>query len=396
MAFLIANEDITKMRVDAIVNAANNSLLGGGGVDGAIHRAAGPKLLEECRTLNGCRTGEAKYTKGYELPAKYVIHTVGPIWQGGGCGEEALLYSCYANSLAIADELGCESVAFPLISSGVYGYPKREAKEVAERAIRDFLETHDMTVYLTIFGRREDVLERRLLLELGGLFTPSEYAKYDAELNAKAEPAHEKKPRAKLFGDVFAKLSDRKAAKNSLASLRDECEAEAYEAPCERPSAYETEEACSAPCAKPTAFEDADFCGAALAESAQDAAYGHDISTLIRNMDESFSQNLLRRIDASGMTDAECYKRANVDRKLFSKIRSDVNYRPSKQTAIAFCVALRLDLENTEDLLRRAGFALSRSSKFDVILTYFITRGRYDVYEINDALFAYDQPLLGA
>ena len=375
MAFLIVNEDITKMRVDAIVNAANNSLLGGGGVDGAIHRAAGPKLLAECRGLNGCKTGEAKYTLGYDLPAKYVIHTVGPVWRGGENGEEALLYSCFKESLNIAASLNCESVAFPLISAGVYGYPKQEAKAVAERAIRDFLETHEMTVYLTIFGRREDLVARMLLQELGRAIDEAE-----AEERAEKKPGH-----AGLFGNVFAKTSERKAAKNALQSLKDQLRPTAYEA---RAEVCDEALCGAAPCeaAKPeaVAFEEAD------------AAYGSDISKLIMNMDESFSQNLLRRIDASGMTDAECYKRANVDRKLFSKIRSDANYRPSKPTAIAFCVALRLDLENTEDLLRRAGFALSPSSKFDVILTYFITRGRYDVYEINDALFAYDQPLLGA
>ena len=169
MPLKIVRGDITKLAVDAIVNAANKTLLGGGGVDGCIHRAAGPELLRECRTLGGCETGEAKLTKGYRLPCKYVIHAVGPIWRGGARGEEALLTACYANSLLLARENGCQSVAFPLISAGVYGYPLEAALRVAAETIGCFLEKSDMTVYLVLYDPASVAMGERLFGDVEAL-----------------------------------------------------------------------------------------------------------------------------------------------------------------------------------------------------------------------------------
>ena len=330
MPLEIVKNDITKMQVDAIVNAANESLLGGGGVDGCIHRAAGKELLLECRKLGGCKTGQAKITKGYNLPAKYVIHTVGPIYEDGKHGEKQLLESCYRESLALAKEYSCETVAFPLISSGVYRYPKAEALRVAVRTISEFLLENDMKVYIVIFDKASYKIGEKLFSDITQYIDDNyvdEYADYMPKALRMSEPT--------VIGGAF------------------------------------------------------DFCECKAAES-------DDLEYRLRQIDESFSQMLLRKIDEKGMTDAECYKKANIDRKLFSKIRSDKNYKPSKPTAIAFAISLELSLAETEDMLKKAGFALSHSNKFDIIIEYFISRGNYNIFEINEALFAFDQSLLGA
>ena len=326
MPLQIVRNDITKMNVDAIVNAANSSLLGGGGVDGCIHRAAGPELLAECQSLHGCNTGSAKITRGYRLPCKYVVHAVGPRWQGGGQGERALLASCYRAALELAEAHGCKTIAFPLISSGIFGYPKDQALNVAVDAISAFLLENDMTVYIVIFDR----------------------AAY--------------KIGEKLFNSIAEYIDDRYVSDHtdSRAERLRRLSMPGIEAPC---------------CAEPMA-------DLSLADA-------------LEQLDESFSEMLLRKIDERGLTDAQCYKKANIDRKLFSKIRSDRHYRPSKPTAIALAIALELPLEEMKDMLMKAGFALSHSNKFDIIVEYFVERGNYNVFEINEALFAFDQNLIG-
>ena len=331
MPLEIVRNDITKITVDAIVNAANESLLGGGGVDGAIHYAAGPELLAECKTLGGCKTGKAKITGGYNLPAKYIIHTVGPIYEDGKHGEKALLESCYRESLALAKERGCETVAFPLISSGVYGYPKDQALKVAIDVISDYLLENEMKVYIVIFDKAAYKISEKLFSDIAE-YIDDNYV--DEHTDYRSESMRLNMPMQSIMA-------------------ADMCECKAM-------------------------------------------ATDEDLDEILGRIDESFSQMLLRKIDEKGMTDSECYKKANIDRKLFSKIRSDVHYKPSKPTAIAFAISLELSLEETEDMLKKAGFALSHSNKFDIIIEYFISKGNYNIFEINEALFAFDQSLLGA
>ena len=348
MPLQIVRNDITKMKVDAIVNAANSSLLGGGGVDGCIHRAAGPELLAECKTLGGCETGSAKITGAYKLPCKYVIHAVGPRWLDGNHGERDQLISCYRTSLALAKEAKCETVAFPLISSGIYGYPKDQALRVAIDTISEFLLENDMTVFIVIFDKKAYRISEKLFADI------EEYID-DRYVDAHTDDRSERLRRMNAFEKV------------------------AYEATICKDEAIESTDR----------FQPS----TPMAAAPQKAM---SLDDALNQIDESFSEMLLRKIDESGMTDAQCYKKANIDRKLFSKIRSDKLYKPSKPTVIAFAIALELSLDETKDMLMKAGFALSHSNKFDIIIEFFIENENYNVFEINEALFAFDQSLLGA
>ena len=477
MPFHIIRDDITRLHVDAIVNAANTSLLGGGGVDGAIHRAAGPQLLEYCRGLGGCEVGQAKLSPGFRLPAKWVIHTVGPVWQGGKRGEEGFLSACYRNSLALALERGMSSVAFPLISAGAYGYPKDQALDLAVREIGGFLLEHEMDVTLVVFDEKSYQLSAQRFKDIRSYIdrflpdtprTPrnnrmerdwaraSMEKQTDAAAPAPSAPSYAQAPSApsgqapypsqpeplpehsalpsaarasakRAKKPLFSRLR-RKQGESAQAAEADFESASAAQAPQPIQTAAREDSAPGSPfpaalkpvsaeagpgaeetwicpgckgrnigrycsrCGSPRPLEAQGF----FAEEALEGASAMDLSERLRQLDESFSQMLLRKIDESGMSDAACYKRANVDRKLFSKIRSDPNYRPSKPTVLAFAIALELSLPETRELLMKAGFALSHSSKFDVIIEYFILHRNYNIFEINEALFAFDQNLLGA
>lgn len=338
MPFTIVRQDITKMTVDAIVNAANTDLAMGGGVCGAIFKAAGAQELQAaCNQVAPIKTGEAAIIPSFALPCKYVIHAVGPVYRHWNAQQsEALLRSAYTESLRLASKNHIQSIAFPLISSGIFGYPKDEALKVASSAITDYLQSSDMDVFLAVFDKTAFAVSEKLLGEIES-YIDEHYVE-------------EHRIRRRDLLDVEREALSDDAIIN-------------YNAP--------------------------------MPSMAAPAAAGTGIDELVGNLDEPFGKTLLRLIDTKGKTDVEVYKRANIDRKLFSKIRTGKGYMPGKRTILALAIALELTLDETDDLLERAGFALSRSQKFDVIVEYFIVSGRFDIFEINEVLFKYDQPLLG-
>lgn len=338
MPFNIIRADITTLDVDVIVNAANSRLMAGGGVCGAIFSAAGKEKLQvACDKIGCCEVGRAVITKGFKLKAKYIIHTVGPIYGQNPAEEERQLYSCYKSSLELAASKKIDSIAFPLISSGIYGYPKAEALKVATRAITDFLVSSDIQVYLVVYDKSSFQISEKLFADVKS-----------------------------FIDEKMVRLEDRRNAMERLAQEQHFSESMAL------------------PMAK-------------QAEPEPDRALKprKSLEELINQKIETFSDMLFRIIDEKGMTDVEVYKRANIDRKLFSKIRKR-DYVPKKLTVMALIIALRLDMAQARQLLGRAGFAFSESSKLDIIIEFFIENKKYDIFEINETLFAFDQPLLGS
>ena len=347
MSLQIIRQDITKMRVDAIVNTTNQEMSGYSGVDLAIHTAAGKWLGEECKLLAPLGLGEAKATRGYDLPCKYIIHTSGPVWQGGLLGESIILRSCYLESLKLAVDLGCSSVALPLISSGTYGYPKDRVLKFAMQTISEFLFDHELTVYLCVFDRDSYSVSRQLIRDIHKFILEEEIA---AERECLSFASYS------ISADSADYHSDEIIPRRS--------------------------ESCAP--MRP------------MQKRVMSSAENKSLHEYMRDMDKSFSEMLFDLIDESGMTDVECYKKANVDKRVFSKIKGNKNYHPSKQTAVAFAIALHLDIDRTQKLLDSAGMTLSRSKVFDKIIRYFIHNGNYDIFEINEALFEFDQVLLGS
>lgn len=362
MPFEIVRNDITNMQVDAIVNAANPKATVGYGVDAGIHKKAGRRLFAARKKLGSIAVGEAAITLGYNLNAKDVIHAVGPVWRGGGHGEEQLLRRCYKSALSLAKQYECESVAFPLLCAGNCGFPKGVALHIAVSEFSEFLTENEMKIYLVVFGNGTLALSEKLFSSVASYIdenyvrekTLEEYGLSDIQSAPQASSMllHRRFQRqAELRGDVRADMD-----------VADNC----------APFAAMPQQMPTVP--KP-------------ARSLED---------VLKNLDAGFSETLLRLIDNTGKKDSEIYKKANIDRKLFSKIRNNADYKPSKSTALAFAIALELDMDETRDLLERAGFALSHSSKFDIIVEYFILNKNYNVFELNEVLFAFDQPLIGA
>ena len=360
MPFEIVRNDITQMNTDAIVNAANSQLQAGGGVCGAIFTAAGHRALQAaCDAIGHCPVGSAVITPGYGLQARYVIHAVGPIWRGGAQGEEQLLRSCYLEALKLAERNDCQSVAFPLISAGIYGYPKQQALETAVAAIREFLRGSDMRVVLVLFDKTALALAQPLQHRIQS-YIDDHYV----------ERAEDGRRRQREVATQRAQLQEQRR--------------------------WFREQAIPADMEEDIASCPVQPCAAAAPECKKTGAQKkRNLRDLLGNLDESFSKMLLRLIDEKNLTDVQVYKRANLDRKLFSKLRKD-GYNPGKPTALALAIALELNLDQTRDLLAKAGYALSPCNKFDVIISYFIEEEIYDIYAINEALFYYDQHLLGA
>lgn len=342
MPFEIVRNDITKMQVDAIVNSANPRPIAGLGTDSAIHQAAGPQLLAARQKIGAIDVGQAAITPAFALQARFVIHTVGPVWDGGSYGEERLLRSCYDSSLGLALEHGCRSIAFPLIATNNYGFPKDKALQIAISAFSAFLTEHDMQIYLVVFDRSAFQLSEKLVSGIASYIDDHYVLSWEQA----------------VYGSPQAKNNQLSRRRMDLELYRESC------MPQEAP-----------PCASMAA---------------------PSLESLLKQTEAGFTETLLGLIDRSGQKDSQIYKKANLSKQHFSKIRSNPGYKPTKPTALALAIALELDLEATRDLIGRAGFALTNSSKFDLIIRYFIEQGNYNILEINMALYEFDQALLGS
>ena len=354
MPFQIIRNDITKVKADAIVNTANPKPRIGRGTDSAIYAAAGEEqLLAERKKIGDIAPGQAASTGAFHLNARFIIHTVGPAWVDGNHGEREILRSCYEESLALADNLKCKSIAFPLIATGVYGFPKDEALSIALSAIGKFLLTHEMKVILVVFDSKALELSEQLVGDIEQYI--DEHA---AHLIRETE----------YGGATVTDIQRRRRAR-----LEDTEEL------------YQTLES--------EADESADLSTSSIVFLPD--VSGKSLEDILGGAGESFQQKLFKLIDERGLDDVTVYKKANIDRKVFSRIRCKADYKPKKKTAVAFAIALELDLPTTLDLLSRAGIAFSPSDWFDLIVSYFITNKIYNIYEINAALFKYGQPVLG-
>ena len=377
MPFSIVRDDISRVHADVLVNAANVRLAPGGGVCGALFSAAGfDEMRAACEAIGGCATGDAVATPAFNLPARWCVHAVGPIWRGGRAHEEELLHRCYRSAFARAVELGARSVAFPLISAGIYGFPVERVLAIAREEVAAFLRHHDEVALTLVVFERAVVQMGNALVEQVQEYIDDEYVDSSSFMR---RDMGELERELQWTEDASAPLSVEMAEPVALPECLQEDDA-------------------SIAASRPFVAANIRMPGAAMpgAPSRAGATLDAEIAQLVATLDAPFSTTLLALIDARGMTDAEVYHRANISRQLFSKIRGNESYRPSKQTVVALAIALELDMSATQDLLARAGFTLSKSSKFDVIVRFFIERGIYDLFQLNEVLFAYDLPLVGS
>ena len=376
MSVTFIRGDITKLKVDAIVNAANNELRGGGGVDGAIHAAAGAEQLHAfCKTLGGCPTGEAKLSPGFNLPAKYIIHTVGPVWEGGGFHEKTLLTSCYIRSLELAQQNHCKTVAFPLISAGAYGYPYEDALQIAYDSCQRFLnETKaDMDVYIVLYQR-------------GRNYTP----------NLRRQIEYSEFPDADAFQSVANYISEHyhfdaeETAREEIIAVKETIDFDITE------EAVMGSASAMASAQSVQTKETTSFFAKMKRQNLEDSlpmGRGTSSSSLPSKEDfpveETFTQLVIRYMREKDLTPKEVYTRACIDRKLFSKIISNIYYQPTKNTAVKIALGLQLTPEETDKLLNAAGFALSRSKITDLVISYCISHNQRTVWQVNDILEDY-------
>ncbi len=364
MPLEIVRRDIVGMDCDAIVNPSNVCLEPGGGVDLAIHTAAGPELLEYCRKLGGCEVGKAKLSPGFALPSKYVIHTVGPVWDGGPIST-LRLSDCYTQCLELAVSHDCRSIAFPLISAGTHGFPKDQVMQIALKAIGDFLLKHELMVYLVIYEKESYSLERRLSSRV------RDYIEHRYRTESCLLSAYCPEEKASLAEySIQSNATGRKRTTRRTASAPSPA---LYSAPV-------------APCAAKCEVASEQLSPRAKAPS-------RSLEDYIK-LDKKFAYKLADLIAEKGMTSVECYKKANVSKQTWYKIETDPNYKPNKKTVLSFSIALKLTLPQTQSLLSSVGFVLSNSSLFDVILMYCIENKIYNVHEIDAILFQYDQETL--
>lgn len=369
MPFEIIRDDITHVKADAVVNTANPDPIIGAGTDSAIHRAAGPRLLVARKRIGSIPVGCTVKTPAYNLPAKYVLHTVSPAWIDGTHGEETLLRKAYDAALALADRLRCRSVAFPLLSSGSYGFPKDRALSVAVSAFTDFLLTHDMQILLVVFGQEPYSLAHGLFGDLKA-YIDDRYVG-DAE-------------KAEYGADRYVSNGRRRAM---LQAMREDdlIRPEADNAACEA-----TFDAAKPPMHRPAPQAKA----AAVPQAAPKAPAPQSLDAIIDGVESTFSEHLLDLLKECGEKDSDVYHRAEISRQLFHKIINKKEYQPTKSTAIQLALGLRLDLAQTQKLLEKAGYSLSRSSKTDLVVQYFIEHGEYSIVTVNTALYDCGLPLL--
>lgn len=419
MPLYIVRDDIANMRTDAIVVPANSALRIDGGAGEAVARLAGAEALQAaCDSIGGCAVGDAVITPAFDFPAKMIVHAVGPVWMGGFSGEAAALAAGVTRALEAAFATGAESVALPLLSTGVFGYPMGEAIDVETRAIQAFLEDHEVDVWLVLYDRQSMRMGREMFdaiaeyiddvyvdereqaeasYRASGASRGWSHVGYPAspDLSGAAAPA----PLSEAFlsesagndrGGIIRRLRHRRGKRQE--GLNEELS----------PDAAAEEDVTVASASFDAALFEGEmapaFASAAPAHlnaPAPTDATQQSLADRLDSLDESFACTVLRLIDERGMTDVEVYKRANMSRQLFAKIRKDDDYRPTKRTACALAFALELSHEDALALLSRAGFALSHSSKFDVIVEFFLMNGIHNIFQVNEALFAYDQPILG-